>query len=1047
MSAAAGEPLVRKTVTVVFCDVTGFTNLGEHVEPETLRRVMLRYFDEMRTVLERHGGTVEKFIGDAVMAVFGVPVLHEDDALRAVRAADEMRGALIGLNDELDTSWGIRLEARIGINTGEVVAGDSSTRQTITTGDAVNVAARLQQAAQPGEILLGRETYRLVRDRVNAGPLQSFSLKGHSESVTPWALELVHERASGILRRLDSPFVGRAAERDRLDAAYRQAVREERCLLVPVVGGAGIGKTRLAQEFASRLLSAGVLHGRCLSYGEGITFWPLIQIVRDAADITTDDSATEARAKVERLLPPGGDSAFVCERVCSTIGLSEGEARAEESFWALRRLFEAIARGKPLVLVFEDLHWAEPTLLDLLDYLVGWSSGSPILLICLARPELLEMRPGWATDAVLLEPLSSGETVELARSVLGHGVLDPDVAKQLAEAAGGNPLFAEELVRMLADDGSLLAENGVWVAQRDLDDLRVPPSINALLAARLDQLAPGERAVIQCASVVGKEFLWGSVVELAPPGLRDEVGPHLHALLRKHLIEPAGSAAVSGEDSFRFSHILVRDAAYASLPKRSRAELHERFADWVLGRFRDRTTEVEEIVGYHLEQAYRARAELTEIDSRARELAARGSGMLAATGRRALERGDVHAAAKLLTRAASLVDDVGAARLAPQLGKALTEAGELEAADALLSDAIETARRSNDERLATHAAVVRGYARFRLDATGAVGETRDLAQAAIGTFEKLDDELGLADSWRLLSITRAWHSEWGAMRDALERALQHAETASDHRETAMIMTWHNIALYYGPTPVEEAIRDCERALANGSADPAVEGHTSCVLAGLMAMSGRFEEARKLASRGTTILEDLGLRVRLGHARAFVADAEMLAGDLRAAEQELATAHSTLEGAGDRFGALGTAFDLAGVLCAQGRYAEAELWAEAGRDVLDSSDVMTRIVGLAVCARLAAHAGRLTEAESLARRAVEAGAQTDALNLQAAASLALAGVLGSDRREAEASDELDHALELYERKGNVAAAAQLRARRASAATPASIPSRSSISGSG
>jgi class 3 adenylate cyclase/tetratricopeptide (TPR) repeat protein len=1042
--APVAEPLFRKTVTVLFCDVTGFTSLGERVDPETMRRVMIRYFDEMRTVLERHGGTVEKFIGDAIVAVFGVPLVHEDDALRAVRAADEMRRALELLNDGLEERFGLRLEERIGINTGEVVVGDPATQQTVATGDAVNVAARLQQAAQPGDILLGRETFRLVRDRVDAGPLQAFSLKGKADAVSPWRLEQVHERAAGMLRRLDSPFVGRQAERELLERAYQATVEESGCRAFAVVGPPGIGKTRLAQECVSRLLSAAVLQGRCLPYGEGITFWPITEIVRSAASISSDDTPAEARAKIAALLPPIEESALVCERVCGTIGLGERAPRTEESFWALRRLFEAIASARPLVIVLEDLHWAEPALLDLLQYLVGWSTGAPILILCLTRPELIDARPSLGADAVVLEPLPDSEIEALTASALGSQPVDPVVAERVAEAADGNPLFAEEFVRMLVDEGALAGEAGVWSATRDLDELAVPASINALLAARLDRLDADEREAIQCAAVVGKEFWWGSVADLVDPELCDDVATRLHALVRKRLIVPAGSAVIVGEDAFRFSHILVRDAAYGALPKSRRADLHERHAGWLLGKSDGRATQMEEIVGYHLEQAFRTRAELGPADAAAAGLAARAVKHLAASGRRALERGDSHAAAGLLGRASAL-GEAAAAEVAPELGTALMQSGALSEAEDVLSRAVEAATRAGDARRAAHAAVVRGDVHLRTHPTWALEETRTVGEQAIETFARAEDDRGLAVALRLLSFTQAWHCEWHAMTEALERALLHADRTGDLLLRATIVTSLNVSLYYGPTPVDEVIRRYEAVLESVEDESVASGETSCLLAGVLAMSGRFDEARSFAGRGTMILAELGQRVRLGIARAYVADAELLAGDARAAEHELVEAYATLDGIGNKSGAFSAAWELASILCGQGRHDEADRWAAPGRDVLEESDVMTRVTGLATEARLAAHAGRGEHAASVARRAVTLADRTDALNVRARTWLALAEVMRLEGKEAQSDDAVRTAVALYESKGNVTAAGSARATGRSSPT-APNPSSSTISGS-
>ena len=498
---------------------------------------------------------------------------------------------------------------------------------------------------------------------------------------------------------------------------------------------------------------------------------------------------------------------------------------------------------------------------------------------------------------------------------------------------------------MLVDEGALAGDAGVWSATRDLDELAIPATINALLSARLDRLDADEREAIQCAAVVGKEFWWGSVADLVDPELCDDVATRLHALVRKRLIVPAGSAVIVGEDAFRFSHILVRDAAYGALPKSRRADLHERHADWLLAKSEGRATQMEEIVGYHLEQAYRTRVELGPADAAAAELAGRAAKHLAASGRRALERGDSHAAARLLRRASALGENA-AAEVAPELGTALMQSGALREAEDVLSRAVEAASRTGDARRAAHAAVVRGDVHLRTHPTWALEETRTVGEQAIETFARVEDDRGLAVALRLLSFTHAWHCEWQAMTEALERALLHADRTRDLLLRATIVTSLNVSLYYGPTPVDEVIRRYETVLDSVEDESVASGETSCLLAGALAMSGRPDEARAFASRGTMILAELGQRVRLGIARAYVADAELLAGDARAAEHELVEAYATLDGIGNKSGAFSAAWELASILCGQGRYDEADRWAAPGRDVLEESDVMTRVTGLA-----------------------------------------------------------------------------------------------------
>src|SRR4051794_2908636 len=437
-AAPASRPAeVRKTVTVVFCDVTGSTALGERLDPETLRGVMARYFEEMERAVTRHGGTVEKFIGDAVMAVFGVPTLHEDDALRTVRAAADMRDAMSWLNKELERDHGVTLAARIGVNTGEVMArreagpGD----QRLVSGDAVNVAARLEQAAAPGEILIGDHTYRLVRDAIEAEPVDAVAAKGKSEAVRAFRLLLVPPPAAGVPRRLDSPMVGRTRQLHQLDEAYRTAVDERVCYLFTVLGAPGVGKSRLTEEFLAGVESeATVLRGRCLSYGQGITFFPIVDIVSQA---TGTGDLERPEADRDRLIELGGggpEAPIMADRLRALTGATDAVSGTDELFWAVRLLLESLARRRPLVVVIDDIHWAEPTLLDLIEHIADWSRDAPILLVCPARPELLDLQAGWAggklhATTILLEPLAEEECEELIANLLGTSGLDEAIGR------------------------------------------------------------------------------------------------------------------------------------------------------------------------------------------------------------------------------------------------------------------------------------------------------------------------------------------------------------------------------------------------------------------------------------------------------------------------------------------------------------------------------------------------------------------------------------------------------------------------------------------
>jgi class 3 adenylate cyclase len=695
----------RKTVTVVFCDLAGSTELGEQLDPETLRRVMSRFYEEMSHTVERHGGTAAKFIGDAVMAVFGIPALHEDDALRAVRAATEIGPALERLNDELEGRWGVRLQVRVGVNTGEVVVGNPSPGQSLAVeevvGDAVNVAARLERAAATGEVLIGADTHRLVRNAIEAEQVRPLELKGKAQPVPAWRLLSVAAHPDGGVEQPSPSFVGRERELGALREALRSALDERGRRRVTLIGPAGIGKSRLVSELVSGLDDGFmVLSGRCLSYGEGNTFWPLAEVVRQAAGIGEGESAQAVGSKLARLLEAEQDATEVVRGLTSAIGASEGDSDRDEIFWAVRRLLEALASDRAVVLVFEDVHWAEPTLLDMIDYL-GAGDGAPILILCTARPELVEHRPSWgrgSESAGLLgvEPLDDAGSRRLIAELFGTTRLPEGVAARISEAADGNPLFLEEMFAMLADEGVLQRIDRRWKLVGDLSQVMIPRTVQALLAARLDSLSPENRMVLERASVVGLEFWPGALAELLPGEMVAGLDAQLAELRRRTLVRPGG-VPFAGEQALRFTHLLVRDATYEQMLKETRAQLHERFASWVEAKAGPRVREYEEIIGYHLERAHRYLDELGPLDEHGRTLGRRAAGRLSNAGRRALARGDMAAAVNLLERAMTLVPkrDPERSDLEFKLSIALAEQGETGRADALLSDLIAKARRGH----------------------------------------------------------------------------------------------------------------------------------------------------------------------------------------------------------------------------------------------------------------------------------------------------------------------------------------------------------------
>ncbi len=1026
---ACGSPLeaapppqeFRKIVTIVFSDLKGSTSLGEQLDSESLREVMTRYFDAMRAELERHGGVIEKFIGDAVMAVFGLPKLHEDDALRAVRAAAGMQQALAELNDELELHWGVRLANRTGVNTGEVVAGDPTTGQRLVTGDAVNVAARLEQAAGEREVLLGDLTYRLVRDYVDVETVDPLALKGKAEPVPAYRLAAVREDAERP-RRLDAPLVGRDRELEQLSHSLHEAVETRQCRLVTVVGEAGVGKSRLIDEFVQSVEGeVSFLRGRCLAYGDGITFWPLAEAIRQASGILERDTTETALQKLSAL---SGD-AEAEERVASAIGLSQSQFPLDELFWGARKLLEALARPGPLLVLFEDIHWAEATFLELIEHVVNTADDACLLIVCTTRHELVQRRPEWSTlphmSRIELERLTEDETTAVAEHLLGMAGIDDRVRSRVIEAADGNPLFVEQLLSMLIDEGLISFENGCWHAAEDLDRAVVPPTIQALLAARLDYLEHEERAVIEPASVVGHVFVKDAVTYLVPDHIRDDIGVRLGSLTDKQLVHPDLSRSLE-EEAFRFHHILIRDTAYEGILKRTRADLHERFVEWADSVNREGAVEYEEILGYHLEQAFGYLSELGPLDDHGRALGSGAAGRLASAGRRAFTRGDMPAAANLLHRAAELYafDDMRRLEVLPDLGEALMETGDFATAETLLDEAVETASMVGDPRLEADALLTRLLVRHHT--TTDLDAWRDAVQREterlIPVLEQESADAELAKAWRMVAFVHGPVCRWAEVAAAQERAIEHARKAGRSRQEARAASSYTIALRAGPTPVDQAIARCEKILETGLVDRQAEALVLCSLAYLEAMRSEFGRARELYSAARALFVDIGATVLAAHVSLTSGRVELLAGDAAAAERELRADHEALEAMGERyFRPLVTAL-LAGVVCLQGRFEEAESLAEEAAEMADDDDVETQALLCSLRAKLVAETGEFERSIELAQRAVGILAPTDEPVTKANAIVDLAEILLQANQPDQARALLEEARAMYEAKGDV-----------------------------
>jgi class 3 adenylate cyclase/tetratricopeptide (TPR) repeat protein len=690
-TAVAGEE--RKVVSVLFCDLVGFTAASEAADPEDVRARLVPYHERLRERIEAFGGTVEKFIGDAVMAVFGAPVAHEDDPERAVRAGLAALTAIEELNAVDDS---LALSVRVGVNTGEALVSLAARPQLgegLVTGDVVNTAARIQALGPVGGVAVGEGTYRATKLVFDYAPLEAISAKGKSSPVPIWqALKPRARFGSDVMRSMSTPLVGRHLDLALLRGTFDKVVAERSCHLVTVVGEPGVGKSRLVAELFAHIDGLPQVvrwrQGRCLPYGESITFWPIGEIVKAHAGIFETDPAELAAAKLEAVLPASDERPWLRARLQPLLGMDPGgQASHEELFAAWRRFFESIAERDPLVLVVEDLHWADAPMLAFLEHLADWSQGVPLILVCTARPELYDRNASWAaalrnTTTIRLSPLSDGETSTLIGELMHRAVLPLETRQVLLERAGGNPLYAEEFVRMLHDRG-LLNELG---ALRSDVDVPFPDSLHSLIAARLDALTPERKSLLQDAAVVGKVFWSGALVDIGDRDARS-VEVALHELAHQELVRPARESSMEGEREHGFWHVLVRDVCYAQIPRSARASRHRRVAAWIEQKAPHRLEDLADVLAYHYLQALElSRASRTPEETQELEDAARR--YLGLAGVRALAL-DVAGAETSLSRALALTPTGHPERagLLQHWASAAQQLGRLKEARAALEEA------------------------------------------------------------------------------------------------------------------------------------------------------------------------------------------------------------------------------------------------------------------------------------------------------------------------------------------------------------------------
>jgi class 3 adenylate cyclase/tetratricopeptide (TPR) repeat protein len=1020
----------RKTVTVLFCDIVGSTSLSERLDPESVRMIFSRYFQTARSVLEGHGGTVEKFIGDAVLAAFGVPVLREDDAARAVQAAIALRDAMEDLNTELDKLLGQRIAIRIGINTGEVVAGDPGGGQSFVSGDTVNVAARLEQAAAADEILVGDLTRTLARSTAEMEATEPLRLKGKGHEVRAWRVPRLQRDRMGAVGRAISPLTGRDAELGRLVSAFERAVAERRCRTVVLTGSPGVGKSRLVAELVEVLSGRALaVQGRCLAYGEGITYWPLAEAIRLGVGVTIEDTVDQVRAKlaVSLMQDPARDAVTVI--LLGVLGLGHPAAQ-EETSWAVRRLIEAVARGLPLVLILDDAQWAESTLLELVEHLRDWVKDAPILMIVLGHPELRRLcrrlLSGSVSESIHLEPLGS-EDSRLLVERLG-GSLDAGLVTRVLAAAEGNPLFLEEILRMVAEDESRTGGSTDAEQSGPSAEFAMPATIQSLLAARIDRLESGEQAVLERAAVVGKQFFKAPVLGLSPPDVRQRLDEHLDELVARDLVV-AETDTASPADSYRFSHLQIRDAAYRRLLKQERALLHERMAEWLeQSQPSAAAGDREDLLGYHLEQAHDYLAQLGRLDERGNLLGRRASAYRWASGRRAVARGDLPGAVTLLARASRGLppDDPTRPQILLELCECHTALGNVPEAAAALLDVRNTPPGHSDPCLEGRADVMRCELRTLTDPHRLDTDVQVLGEA-ITRLSAGGDVGGMAHGHAVLGRVLAMLGRLAEAETELDRALLRSREAGDTARARQVLMHLPAVVLWGPVPVTAAsgrLTDVLRILRARPGTLRVEAEVLSSLGVLEAMRGRITAANSLLDKSRALLADLGSEIGLCEIAASAGLVALLGDEPEVAERELRSAQAGYDARGLSAGLAHAAAWRSEALYRLGRWDEAADLAGVAQDTAGERS-RDAVAWKGVQAKIAARRGETGRAERLASEAVEVVEETDAIVDRADAALTLSFVHALCGRREESLSVGNRAAAFYDAKGHVVGSARAR----------------------